>query len=877
MNKTLLKNIGIWAALVAIMLVLSYAFVPQVLEGKIVNQSDISGWQGMAKESLDWNAAHPDDKTRWSGSMFSGMPNVTFVDDFEGDWTKVLYKALLWGRRPASYLFIAMLGAFLMMLSMGVNRFLALAGAVAVAFCSYNLQIIQVGHNTKMQAIAFAPWALAAMIFVYRSALGERKCRNWLSTTLLGAAMFALALSFQVKANHVQITYYLAIIILIYALATFVSVLMNKDRKRLFWRFAAASAALLVMGSVGIATNANKLIPTYEYAPFTMRGGSELSGEGINSKGLDLDYATAWSYGFEELPNLMIPNYNGGASGGSLDSKSATWKLFKQAGENPKQICSSLPLYWGPQPFTAGPMYMGAISIFLFILGLFLLKGREKWWALACVILAVLLALGRHLMWFTQLCFDYAPMYNKFRTVSMALVILQFCLPLLGIYTLDRVIKRREEPGRVVKATLASLGITAGFCLLVSFFPSIAGNFEASSDSMMHPLIADALQADREHLLRTDALRSFFLILVSAAAIVWALLMPSKEKMARRLYVAGALVGLLILADMWSVGKRYLNKSHFVRQKDFNAHFEARPVDQYILEDNDPAFRVLDLSESTFNSSLTSYRHKSIGGYSPTKMQRYQDLIDHYLSKEIEQFRTATKEASTIGELEENMPRMSVVSMLNGKYVIVGADYAPVENKYAMGPAWFVGKAVAAESADEEIKLLGMVDLSNCAVVRKNHLASGTVGLGDAGDSEETGGEIGTKGIPYGGLLDMYQDKPAFVAPGTVEMISYAPNELHYSYESNKDAMLVFSEIYHPYWKATLNGEPLPLFRANWILRAALVPAGKGDIIMRYVPEDCILGERISRACSIVLLLLVLGCAGYAFRDSLRGRKEVKA
>ena len=218
----------------AIMLVLSYAFVPQVLEGKIVNQSDISGWQGMAKESLDWNAAHPDDKTRWSGSMFSGMPNVTFVDDFEGDWTKVLYKALLWGRRPASYLFIAMLGAFLMMLSMGVNRFLALAGAVAVAFCSYNLQIIQVGHNTKMQAIAFAPWALAAMIFVYRSALGERKCRNWLSATLLGAAMFALALSFQVKANHVQITYYLAIIILIYALATFVSVLINKDRKRLF-------------------------------------------------------------------------------------------------------------------------------------------------------------------------------------------------------------------------------------------------------------------------------------------------------------------------------------------------------------------------------------------------------------------------------------------------------------------------------------------------------------------------------------------------------------------------------------------------------------------------------------------------------------------
>lgn len=855
MNKTVLKNIAIYAALVAVMLVMSYAYVPAVLSGKIVNQSDISGWKGMAQETIEWNNAHPGDKTRWSDSMFGGMPNVTTVDDFDGDWTKPLYKALLWGKRPASYLFVALLGAFLMMLAMGVNRYLSLVGAIAVAFCAYNFQIIQVGHNTKMQAIAFAPWAIAAMIFTYRAALGElcsigKQCLTsgvagstggkWLPLSVLGSALFALALSFQIKANHVQITYYLAIIIVIYAVATFIWVLLQQNKKQLLGRFAAASALLLVLGIMGIATNANKLIPTYEYAPFTMRGGSELSGAGANSKGLDLDYATAWSYGIEETPNLMIANYNGGASSGSLGEKSATWQLFKKAGQNPRQICKSLPLYWGPQPFTAGPMYMGAITIFLFILGMCLLKGRERWWALACAVLAILLAWGSHFMWFTELWFKYAPMYNKFRTVSMALVILQFCLPLVGIVTLDRILRQQMQPRKVVKAVWISMGVTAGFCALVSLIPGIAGSFESPADSQMHEMIAEALQADRKHLLRVDALRSFILIVCAAAFIVWSYLKPDHAVQRKRLYITGAVVGVLVLADMWSMGKRYLNDSHFVKAKDFNAQFDERPVDEMILEDTALSYRVLDLSESTFNSSLTSFRHKSIGGYSPTKMQRYQDLIDRYISKEISSAYSALQSVSTISEAEEKLPYLSVVSMLNGKYIIIGGEYAPLENRQAFGPAWFVSETATASSADEEIELMGKVDLRSCAVVRANHVPSGTAGVEAVPSSEEA------------------------VAVSTVEMTSYAPNELHYEYEAAEPSMIVFSEIYHPYWEATLNGEPLDLLRADWVLRAANVPAGKGEIVMRYNPKDCILGERLSRASSILLLLLVLGSIAFA-------------
>ena len=349
MKKKILYCLGA----VLFFLVLAYAFVPQVLSGKIVNQSDISGYVGMSHEMNTWNAAHPDDPTSWTDSMFGGMPTTTISAPRQGDWTQPVYDFLLTGRRPATYLFLSLLGAFLLMLSLGVDGLLAVGGAIAVTFCSYNFQIIQVGHNTKMQAIAFMPWVLAALVYTYRTI--ERK--KYFPKALLGAVLFAFALSFQIKANHQQITYYLALMVLLYALVYLVWLLASPERRPLLGRFFAASALLLVLGFAGIATNANKLVPIYKYTPHSMRGGSELAAAGDGAAGLEMDYATAWSYGWEELPNLLIPNFNGGSSAQAVGRDSETYRLLKDAGQqNLEQVRKNLPMYWGPQPFTAGPM-----------------------------------------------------------------------------------------------------------------------------------------------------------------------------------------------------------------------------------------------------------------------------------------------------------------------------------------------------------------------------------------------------------------------------------------------------------------------------------------------------------------------------------------
>ena len=409
----------------------------------------------MAREANQWDKAHPDDPTAWTNSMFGGMPTTMITGNHEGDWTQKIYDAFLTGRRPATYLFITLLGAFLLLLSLGIDKILAIGGAVAVAFCSYNMQIIQVGHNTKMMAIAWLPWVLAAVIFTYRSALGiyrkpdnddAGKCwKSWLPQAVLGAALFGMALNFQIKANHIQISYYLAIIIFCYAIGLFIWLISDNERRRGIGKFFAASFLLLFLGIVGIGANANKLIPMYRYSHQTMRGGSELTVEGNadKSKGLDIEYATSWSYGWQELPNLMIPNFNGGSSAGAVNpSKSETVKLLKRYGQtNVREVAKTLPLYWGPQPFTAGPMYVGAITVFLFLLGLFLCDGKDKWWIFAATVIAILLGAGSHFMQFTKFWYEYMPFYSKFRTVSMALIILQVTLPMLGFIVLDKILK----------------------------------------------------------------------------------------------------------------------------------------------------------------------------------------------------------------------------------------------------------------------------------------------------------------------------------------------------------------------------------------------------------------------------------------------------
>ena len=874
MNKELSRKIMIYAGIILLFAVIAYGFVPQVLDGKIVNQSDIAGWKGMAQEAISYNRAHPEDPTAWTNSMFGGMPTTAVIDDFEGDWTRKIYDLLMFGKRPASYLFITLAGAFLLLLSMGINGIVAVAGAIAVAFCSYNMQIIQVGHNTKMQAIAFFPWVLAAVIFTYRSAFQNDKgaWKTWLPKTTLGAVLFAMALSMQIKANHIQITYYLAIVIFIYAIAQFISLCIDKEKRSKLSRFFTASALLLVLGIVGIATNANKLIPTYEYTPYTMRGGSELSGSGNghNAKGLDLDYATAWSYGIEEMPNLLIPNFNGGSSAGAIDpDDSEVYDLLRAAGQpNLKETMKALPFYWGPQPFTAGPMYMGAISIFLFVLGLFLVKGREKWWLVAATLVAVLLAWGNHFMWFTKLWFDYAPFYNKFRTVSMALIVLQVTIPLLGFYTLDKIIKEQYTAKEFTRAGLAAYALTGLFCLLCALVPGIAGTFTGSVDAGQPDILVEALIADRMTLLSKDAWRSFWLISIVAALILWAYRTPKHDavgekgsfvRKGRMVIVAIAMVAL-VWFDLVPMGKRYLNKNHFITPRDFSAAYEPRPVDELIHKDSDLSYRVLDISVNTFNDAIPSYHHKNIGGYSPVKMQRYQDLIERYLTSEIREVYDVIGNAATVQEVSDSLPLLKMTSALNGKYIILGESYPPVENRHAFGNAWFVSDIVPAATPDEEIELLAYTDLSSAAIV------------GD--DFAAVVADLASKGVA---------DESMSNETTSITLTHYAPNELRYSYKTDSDRVAVFSEIYCPMgWKAwvepagsygeirgghynpTVQGQTLELLRADWILRAAVLPEGEGEIVMRFEPDSYSLGTNISRASSILLILLLLGSVAAA-------------
>ena len=911
MNRKVLKKILAYAGIILLFAVIAYGFVPQVLSGKIVNQSDIASWKGMANEAMTHNQAHPDDPTAWSNAMFGGMPVTATIDDFEGDWTDVLYDLLLTGRRPATYLFLALVGAFLLMLSMGMNGIVAVAGAIAVAFCSYNMQIIQVGHNTKMQAIAYFPWVLAGVIFTYKAAMKDigSSWKSWLPKTLLGATLFAFALSMQIKANHVQITYYLAIVIFVYAIALLISLCIDKEKRTKLGRFFAASAMLLVIGCIGIATNANKLIPMYEYTPYTMRGGSELSGSGTghNEKGLDLDYATAWSYGIEEMPNLLIPDFNGGSSAGPLDMDSETGKLLKRAGQpNLKQTLKSMPLYWGPQPFTAGPMYMGAITIFLFVLGLCLIKGREKWWIVVATVIAVLLAWGSHFMWFTKLWFDYAPFYNKFRTVSMALTVLQVTLPLLGFYTLDRIIKEKYEKKQFLKAGYISYAVTAGFCLLCVLIPGIAGTFTSASDAQYGEMLAETLAADRKDLMVKDALRSLVLITVVFALLLWAFRTPKYDakgpegsfvKKGRMAIVAVAMV-FLVWIDLVSVGKRYLNKDHFVTPKDFTAHYDLRPVDEVILEDTSLDYRVLDLSVNTFNSSIPSYHHKTIGGYSPVKLQRYQDLIERYITPEIYEFYGAVENAETVSEISENLPELKVTSLLNGKYIVIGAEYPPVVNPYAYGNAWFVSSAVPAATPDEEIALLAETDLRNTAVIGDDFAAAFNRINSHKADRSTVhqSQDFETGDMSCSSTDSTPDDKAVHPISPSIELTYYAPNELRYSYDTDSERAAIFSEIYYPKgWKAwiepagaygevrnghyqpTADAREIELFRADWMLRGAIVPEGKGQIIMRFEPDSYQIGEDISRASSITLILLLLLSVGGVLWERSESQRKAKA
>ena len=527
-------------------------------------------------------------------------------------------------------------------------------------------------------------------------------------------------------------------------------------------------------------------------------------------------------------------------------------------------------------------MYMGAITIFLFVLGLILCKGREKWWLVAATVIAVFLAWGNHFMWFTKLWFDYAPMYNKFRTVSMALVVLQVTLPMLGFYVLDRVMKEKYEKKEFMKAGYIAFGITAGFCLLCALIPGLAGTFTGSADAGQPDILVDALIADRQALLKKDAIHSLLLISAVFALLIWAFRQPKVDAVgtkgsfvrAGRMSIVAVAVIFLVWIDLASVGKRYLNKSHFVTPKDFTAHYEPRLVDEIIHLDEDPNYRVLDISVNTFNDAIQSYHHKCIGGYSPVKLQRYQDLIEKYITEEIYDIYDAVETAETVQDVEAALPELKVVSMLNGKYIILGADFSPVRNPYAYGNAWFVSDFVPAATPDEEIAYLEGADLRNTAVIGKD-FAWAQEAMKNM--SSATTVMSGTSNVVSSSVTVMSSEVET--SP-SITLSHYAPNELRYEFSTDAERAAIFSEIYYPKgWKAWIEpagaygeirnghyqpsseGQPVELFRANWMLRGTIIPEGEGQLIMRFEPESYQLGENISRTSSIALIILLIASA----------------
>ena len=801
MQTSTKKNLLVCLLAVLGFLVLSYGFVPDLLSGKIVNQSDISGYVGMSQEQTQWDREHPDDPALWTGAMFSGMPTAPIHITTKGDLTKPVYSLLTAGKRPASYLFVSLLGAFLMMLAFGAGPVAAIGGAIAVTFCSYNMQIIQVGHNTKMQALAFLPWALAAFVLTYRKAVEEGlpARRRWL-WMLAGAAAFGLGVSLQVKANHPQISYYLAIMLVLYAIVLLVSLAVRRKPLKYFWL---ASALMLVMGVVGIGANASKLMPTAEYTPWSMRGGASEGSADEGRKGLELDYATAWSYGWEELPNMLIANYNGGSSSGALGTDSETVRLLRKYGQrNIDSVRKHLPLYWGPQPFTAGPMYMGAVTVFLFILGLMYWKGREKWWVVAASLLAVLLALGSHFLWFTRLFYDFVPLYNKFRTVSMALVVLQFTLPVLGFLMLDSMLRSGDGAAVLRSRVLKAGGVTAGLILALALLMAMFGSFSGYSDAGQPQELVDALVADRVSLMWNDTLRSLLLVAGAVALLAWGVSASGRR------VAAGALVCVLVLLDLFVIDKRYLGHDDFVTRKEFSGQFDARLVDKVILQDEDPSYRVLDLTVNVFNDSHPSYWHKNIGGYSPAKLQRYQEYVTSHLEGDIRTLSQSFAEATTISEAEEALPYLESLASLNCRYVIIGPTNPPLRYRYARGNAWFEDGG-------------GMAEMTSYSPNRLEYSVSS----------------------PAGGTLVFSEVYYPVGWSIVLEDGTELPVEL---YGGGSDEL-----------------GPV----AGGLLRCVKMPAGEHTLVMAFAPPSYATGRTLSLICSLLLLLSLLATAVLAIRE----------
>jgi len=814
--KTILRAILPDLLMVAIMAALALAFMSPVFEGKVLYQNDIVQAKNQANE-VEQYQKQTGEYSAWTNSAFSGMPSYQIKSAPSGNifqWIFRMLKLYLPGYTVA-ILFVCMLGFYFLLRTLKLSQWLALAGAIAFGFGAHNLQLIGAGHVSKIYAIAYMAPVLAGMFLVFK--------RKY----LVGGLITAIGFGVQLVTNHPQISYYLGIIILVYLLVELIFAI----REKYFDHLVKSGITLFAALVLAILPNMTALMTTKEYSKETTRGQSELVKPGVKpTKGLDVKYITDWSYGVNETITLFIPNFSGGGSSHDLGTNSAMYKAM-MANQVPAEQAKNLTRgfsYWGSQTLgTAGPHYIGAITVFLAILGLFLVKGKKKWWLAAVITLSILLAWGRNFMGLTEFFVNYVPLYSKFRDVTNALIIAQLAIPLLAFLAVrDWFADVETDPKVKLKKLYYALGIAGGIALLVALVPTMFGSFKSASDSYFPEWLQDPLRQDRISMARGDAFRTLIFIL-GAAGILWYSL---KSKMKKEYLFIG--LALLILVDMWSVDKRYLNADNFASSRQIEQLYKPTPADATILKDKALGYRVLDMSTSTFQSGRASRFHHSIGGYHGAKLGRYQDLIEKYLAPNTAEISKALENQASFEKFDSTIAPMNVLHMLNAKWVIVRQNL-PAKNKYAYGDSWFVNRVKWADNANQELDALGTTQLTEEAVVDKRFKQQ------------------------LAGLPD--QIAPS-AQPDVISLVEEKPNYLKYDAQAGNARLAVFSQIYYPYgWQAFIDGKKSDYIRADYAMRAIVVPAGKHTIEFRFEPKTLKTGKSISLVGSLLVLLLIAG------------------
>jgi hypothetical protein len=830
------KNIlSILAAIIAFAVITLIYFNP-VLQGKRIKQHDIEMHLGMSQEINQYREA-TGEQTLWTNAPFGGMPawNISVVP--KGNLTEPFYQALKIGMpQSLGSVFICMLGFFVLLLVLDCGFWISFIGAIAYGFTSYLFIVIGAGHNAKAMAMAYMAPVIAGVLLSYKG----KYLWGWLLT--------AFALAFEIKTGHLQITYYLALIIVILVIAELISDIKNKKLGHFF----KASIGLAVAAIIGILTCSTTLYGSYEFGKETTRGKPVLTrNEDNQTTGLDRDYITQWSYGKGETWSLLIPNAKGGASAYIGKQNPALEKADRQFKDNIAQSNA----YWGDQPGTSGPVYVGAIVVFLFVLGALTVKGKLKWALLIATVLSILLSWGKNFMGFTNFFLDYIPGYDKFRAVSMTLVIAEVTMPLLGFLGLAEIAKNPEGFKKNQKKFFIALGITAGICLLFLAAPKLFFSFlsqeeakqfaqlSSGKDGSVYAAFAKQLENVRIAIFRKDALRSLVFILLAAVPIF----LYGKGKLKGQ--IAFPILAVLVLVDMFPIDKRYLNNDNFIDKSRFSQPFTATVADQAIMADNALSFRVADITKDMFNDASTCYFHKSLGGYSGAKLRRYQDVITQYLSGELNQLRGA----KSAQDMMQALARQKVLNILNTKYIIYNPNAQPFPNNFAYGNAWIANDILWVNTPNEEIDAIATTDVQHTAILNKE----------------------------FEGKVGGYQFTDS-IAP-QISLVDYKPNKLTYSFNSalrqaqgpeTANYLVVFSEIWtEKGWKMTIDGQEQPLLRADYLLRAAMVPAGEHEIVMEYVPKAYTTCNTVVFISSLIMILGLVAALFFTFKT----KKEEKA